>query len=114
MAITQPKSDLDHFTNHSQRICSSATTGMKIKDIFAGAAVQGFMLPYNLQRFGNGIAIWLGIQPYGESQPSFKHVHPKKKIPLAVAQAHILGEGLVYQITIDSQGAGGTVSGSFR
>lgn len=24
------------------------------------------MLPYNLGRFGNGIAIWLGIQPYGE------------------------------------------------
>jgi len=23
------------------------------------------MLPYNLGRFGNGITIWLGIQPYG-------------------------------------------------
>ena len=31
-----------------------------------GAAVQGFMLPYNLGRFGNGIALWLGIQPYGK------------------------------------------------
>ena len=36
--------------------------------LHAGAAVQGFMLPYNLGRFGNGIALWLGIQPYGKIQ----------------------------------------------
>ena len=30
----------------------------------AGGILQGLMFPLNLGRFGNSIAIWLGIQPY--------------------------------------------------
>ncbi len=47
----------------SQRIWDTAEA---LLALHVGAAVQGFMLPYNLGRFGNGIALWLGIQPYGE------------------------------------------------
>ena len=30
----------------------------------AGGILQGIMFPLNLGRFGNSIAIWLGIEPY--------------------------------------------------
>jgi len=31
---------------------------------FAGGALMGFVYPFNLKEIGNGVALWLGIEPY--------------------------------------------------
>lgn len=39
-------------------------SSFKFRVCVAGGILQGLMFPLNLGRFGNSIAIWLGIQPY--------------------------------------------------
>jgi NhaP-type Na+/H+ or K+/H+ antiporter len=29
-----------------------------------GGALMGFVYPFNLREIGNGVALWLGIEPY--------------------------------------------------